>query len=300
MQVNRLFEILYILLNKRIVTAKELAEHFEVSTRTIYRDVEALSLAGIPIYTEKGKLGGIGILPGFVLNKSLLSVQEQNEILAALKSLSHMKIAETEHLLKKMSAVFNKTAANWLEVDFSSWSYEDENLWGSLKTAVLERRIVEFDYYSTYGEKTGRQVEPMQLRFKSKAWYLKGFCLTRRDMRLFKLTRVRNPVVKDEVFAERDFPPPPPEPDCENEIRPDIYVKLKISAEMTYRILDDFGDCDVTQDSEGNFIITALWPPDNWLYGLILSYGEYAEVLEPEYLRCIIKEKVRLISEKYL
>jgi len=112
MQMSRLFEIIYILLNKQSVTAKELADHFNVSQRTIYRDVDTLSLARIPIYTEKGKGGGISLLPGFVLNKSILSDQEQDEILSALHGLSNIKTAETGQVLQKLPAIFNKNAAN--------------------------------------------------------------------------------------------------------------------------------------------------------------------------------------------
>ena len=121
--MNRLFEIIYILLNKKSTTARELAEHFGVSQRTIYRDVDTLSLADIPVYTEKGKGGGISLLPDFVLNKSILSEQEQNEILSALQGLSSVKTTETDQVLKKLSTIFNKNTVNWLEVDFSDWSF---------------------------------------------------------------------------------------------------------------------------------------------------------------------------------
>jgi predicted DNA-binding transcriptional regulator YafY len=137
-QVNRLFEIIYILLDKKIVTAKELAEHFGVSQRTIYRDVDTLSLAGIPVYTEKGKGGGISLLPEFVLNKSILSEKEQNEILTALHGLANVKTAETDQVLQKLSTIFNKTAANWLEVDFSDWSYANGCVFNDFKTAILD------------------------------------------------------------------------------------------------------------------------------------------------------------------
>lgn len=201
MQMNRLFEITYILLNKNTITAKELAEHFGVSARTIYRDVDTISLAGIPIYAERGKGGGISLLPDFVLNKSILNEQEQNEILSALQSLSGVKAAETSQVLKKMSAIFNKNTVSWLEVDFSDWGDAKGKTFHDFKTAILERRIAEFDYYSTNGETTHRLIEPIQLWFKSKSWYIKGFCLTRQDIRLFKLSRVRNLTVTSDQFA---------------------------------------------------------------------------------------------------
>ncbi|MDR0273485.1 MAG: HTH domain-containing protein, partial [Clostridiales bacterium] len=148
MQSNRLFEIIYVLLNKKSVTAKDLAERFGVSTRTIYRDVDTLSLSGIPIYTEKGKGGGISLLPEFVLSKSILSEREQNEILNALQGLSNIQNGDS--VLRKLSAVFNKTAANWLEVDFSDWGFRDGDIFDGFKTAILEKRIASFEYFSTF------------------------------------------------------------------------------------------------------------------------------------------------------
>ena len=206
MQTNRLFEIIYILLEQKSVTARALAERFEVSQRTIYRDIDALSLAGIPVYTEKGKGGGIGLLPDFVLSKSLLSEGEQSEILTALQGLGSIKAAETDQVLRKLSAVFNKSAVPWLEVDFSDWGNCQGDMFQGCKTAILEKRVAAFDYYSTYGVKTSRRVEPVQLWFKSRAWYLRAFCLNKQDVRLFKLTRMQNFVLTDELFSERDLP----------------------------------------------------------------------------------------------
>ena len=298
MQTNRLFEIVYILLNRKLTTAKELAERFGVSQRTIYRDVDILSLAGIPIYTEKGKGGGISLLQDFVLNKSILSETEQNEILSALQGLSSIKTAETDYILKKLSAIFNRNTVRWLEVDFTEWGFQNSDAFCNLKTAILERHITEFDYYSTFGEKTRRRVEPVQLWFKSKAWYLKGFCLLRQDMRLFKLSRIRDIFVTHEVFSERDLLVTPPNPGPVEHQKDDVTLMFKIAPEMTHRVLDEFGEAEKQPD--GSFVVTVTWPEDEWVYGTILSYGEYIEVLEPEHIREITKNKLLRTVKKYL
>jgi len=299
-QTSRLFEIIYLLLNKERVTAKELAERFDVSTRTIYRDIDTISLAGIPVYSEKGKGGGISLLPDFVLSKSIFSEQEQNEILSMLHGLSQIQSADSEQLLQKLSAIFNKTAVNWLEVDFSDWSYESEDLWGGFKTAILSRRIAEFDYYSSYSEKTHRRVEPIQLWFKSKAWYLRAYDLDKKDLRLFKLNRMRGLVVTDEIFSKRDLlveetvgvPP--------SNQKPDVTLRLRVKSEMAFRVLDEFAAGVEEQSEDGSYIISVCWPEDNWIYGTILSFGEFIEVLEPPHVREIIREKAKKISEQYL
>ena len=300
MQMNRLFEITYILLNKKTITAKELAEHFGVSPRTIYRDIDLLGLAGIPIYTEKGKGGGISLLPDFVLNKSILSEQEQNEILSALQSLSSIKATETDQVLKKLSTIFNKNAVRWLEVDFSDWGAVNDKVFYDFKMAILERRIAEFDYYSTYCEMTRRRIEPVQLWFKSKSWYITGFCLARQDIRLFKLSRVRNLQVLDEQFAGRDYSASPADPAPAGQQRPVVTLKLKIAPEMTYRVYDEFFEELAEKQADGSFVVTVTWPEGDWVYRSILSYGEYIEVLEPEYMRQIIKEKSLKTARKYL
>ncbi|MCL2842143.1 MAG: YafY family transcriptional regulator [Oscillospiraceae bacterium] len=300
MQTKRLFEILYILLDKKSIPAGELAAHFGVSTRTIYRDVDALGLAGIPVYTEKGKGGGIRLLPDFVLNKSILSAEEQDEILSALHGLSNIKTADTNQILQKLSTVFNKPTTNWLEVDFSGWNHEHD-FFHDFKTAILERRVVRFDYYNSYGEKRHRHVEPIQLWFKSRAWYLKAFCLTKRGVRLYKLSRIKNLTVTDEIFEPQDFPELTDTPDGAGERGQEmIALRLRIAPEMAYRVFDDFYESMVERQPDGSFLATVTWPEDEWVYGFLLSFGESIEILEPVHIRDIIKEKAQKIAEKYL
>ncbi|MCL2704275.1 MAG: YafY family transcriptional regulator [Defluviitaleaceae bacterium] len=299
MQINRLIEIVYVLLRQKTVTARELAERFGVSQRTIYRDIDVLSLSGIPVYTEKGKGGGISLLPEFVLSKSILNEQEQNAILSALHGLSSIKTPDTALVLQKLSAVFKKNAMNWLEVDFSEWGWSDGGCFNSFKTAIFERRIAEFDYYSSHGELTSRRVEPVQLWFKSKAWYVRGFCLMRQDMRLFKFTRVRNLKLTEERFPERDLTAIPRKNALPAEQPPWVCLKLKIAGEMAYRVYDDFNDEGIEKLPDGSFLVTDTWLEEEWVYGLLLSYGEAIEVLAPEHIRDLIREKSLKIAEKH-
>jgi len=297
MQSTRLFEITYILLNKKAISARELAAQFGVSTRTIYRDVEALSLAGIPVYTEKGKGGGIRLLPEFVLQKSLLNEQEQNEILSALQGLHAVKAVDAESILQKLSAVFNKNITPWLDVNLIGWSDEAAEMFSLLKYAIFEARIVEFDYYGMEGDMTHRRVESIQLGFKSRAWYLKGYCLVRADIRLFKITRMRRLKITNEHFPPRSLQDEMPLNDQAAEEHLEEIV-LKIAPEMTYRVFDEFETAE--RQPDGSHIVKCRWSQDEWLYGFILSFDEYIEVLAPVSLRDVIKEKARRIQEKYL
>lgn len=300
MQMNRLFEMIYILMNKNTVTAKELAERFEVSQRTVYRDVDTLALAGIPVYTIKGRGGGISLVKDFVLDKSILSEQEQSEILSALQGLAAVKTEDTAEVLGKLTSFFNITTTHWIEVDFTDWSYQNGDVFAKLKTAILERRVVEYEYFNSYGEKTMRRAEPIQLWFKSKGWYLKAYCLSKNDVRIFKLTRMRGVTLTQEHFLQRNLLESIGQSEPINDKTPDITLVLKIAPQRAYRIYDDFDHGCVTPLADGSFEVRVRWPEDEWVYATILSYGEYIEVLEPMHIKRIIAEKARRITQKYL
>lgn len=287
------------LLSKDKVTAKELSERFEVSPRTIYRDIDALSIAGIPVYTEKGKGGGISLLPEFTLNKSLLTEQEQEDIISALQALEAINPRETAQALTKLSIVFNRKLVNWIDVDFSNWSRQDEGLFNKLKTAIFNKSVVVFDYYSTKGVKTNREVEPIQLFFKYQAWYLKGFCRLRHEIRLFKLTRIKNLVLTDEDYNERHSSIDLLEASQNEDNYNYVELRLKIEAEMAYRVYDEFEPQNIQRLSDGSFIVTVVYPEDEWVYGYIMSFGEYIEVLEPMHIRKIIQERLEKSFKKY-
>ena len=200
---SRLFKILYYLLDKGHATAPELATKFEVSSRTIYRDVEALSGAGIPIYAEPGRNGGIYLLHDFILDRAILSEQEQQEVLTAIQSISATGYPSGKEMLTKLSALFHMDMGNWLEVDFSRWgrSAYDNAKFELLKTAVIQHREIKIIYESTNSERSQRIVCPLKLSYKSKEWYLKAFCLERQDFRIFKLNRIVEMEQLDKTFV---------------------------------------------------------------------------------------------------
>ena len=300
MQINRLLEIVYILFEKKTVTAKELAEHFEVSQRTIYRDVDKLSGAGIPIYASKGKGGGISLLDNFVINKSMLSDKEQIDILASLQGMKALNVPDVESVLNKLATMFEKNYADWIDVDFSNWGSnpEDKEKFNLLKTAIINKYTVEFDYYSSYGEKTKRSFEPLKLLFKGQAWYVYGFCTGKRDYRVFKVTRIKNLVLSKERFTRTM--PQDISKEFQEEAKKIIKLVMKIESCMAYRVYDEFEQDCIFKNEDGSFIVTTNLPENEWVYGYALSFGEYGEVLEPEHVREIIKVKLKNNLKKYL
>ena len=296
MSDSRLFHILYYLLNKERATAPELAEKFVVSQRTIYRDIEALSGAGIPVYAEPGRNGGISLLQDFVLDRALLSRQEKQETLAALQSISATGSALAMDTLAKLSALFHIEDAGWLEVDFSRWGKKsaDSSKFEQLKTAVIQHREINIVYENTNSQTSVRTVQPLKLSYKSKEWYLKAFCLEKQDFRMFKLNRILHLDVLDQTFVPKLYP----------EAEPDYgqtcpKIALLFSKEIAYRIYDEFDETQIARQDNGDFLVSARLPVDQWLIGYLLSFGAQVEVKEPAYLREILAAQAREIFQKH-
>lgn len=296
MQESRLFKIVYYLLNKGRTTAAELAGKFEVSVRTIYRDIDALSEAGIPIYAETGRNGGISLMDEFVLDRVLLSEGERQEILAALQSLSAVGNAFDKSALDKLTAIFRLPSENWYEVDFSRWGEvtRDNEKFETLKKAVVCHRCVRICYVGAYKAGSARTIRPLKLLYKSRAWYVKAYCTEKQDFRLFKLSRILSWELLEEAFEPMVFPEPSAG-EAEEGLPP---VVLRFPGEMAYRVYDEFEGGQIQVQEDGDLLVTAPMPQDPWLTGFLLSFGPRVQVVSPLYLRDILAAQAKEIYEK--
>ena len=298
MKDNRLFRILYYILEKGKVTASELADKFEVSVRTIYRDIDSISSAGIPIYALQGKGGGIEIAEDFVLSKSLLSENEKQQILSALQGLDNTAIQHENELLTKLSALFKMKNTSWIGVDFNNWQNNKmyEKTFNDIKSAILSKNIVSFTYFSSNEKETSRRVKPVRLLFKGQDWYLYALCLLRNDFRYFKLSRIKNLETHTEKFDDnfedvvlkKEMP-------YENT----VHIKVKFDRKAAFRVYDELNG-EITEDDEGNLYAEIEIPNDYNLFNYIFSFGDGAEVLEPKEIRMQIKEMINKMAGKYI
>lgn len=295
MKNNRLFRLLYYVLSKRKVTASQLADHFEVSIRTIYRDIDNLSSAGIPIYATQGKGGGIEISRDFILNQSLLSQEEKEEIMNALQGLGAIGDLSDKKLLTKLSALFNMEMINWIEVDFQGWSSTPEPaLFQNLKLAILNKYLISFDYFSRLQETT-RIVKPIRLVFKGFNWYLYAFCLSRNNYRLFKISRIKKLKTLKERYEDLFE-------NCSlNEIKiPDnrISLQVKFDKSVAHRVYDEI-TTEIIADENGDLLTTIELPNDERMVSYLFSFGSNVVVLQPKEIRLQIKQLIHKIGEKY-
>lgn len=299
MKNGRLFQILYLLVERRALTARELAERFEVSERTIYRDVDALSAAGIPVYTQQGQGGGIRLMDQFVLDRALLSPEQQDELLFALQAVLATRAVEEEDTLRRLSSLFRREGGDWLEVDFADWGSgvrERENF-RLVKEAVLGRRLLCFTYYSSAGACTRRRVEPAKLVFKSGNWYLQAFCLARRDWRSFRLVRMEDLDLERERFSPRPAPrgiEAPLSGDCQA-----ARLSLRFAPGVAYRVRDYFHPNQVAAGPDGSLTVECAFPEDNWLLGFLLSFGDQMEVLSPLWWRETVCREAKKMVARY-
>lgn len=298
MKSSRLFQILYLLMERRAVTAGMLAERLEVSVRTIYRDLDALSAAGIPVYAQKGQGGGIRLMEEFKMDRSLLSGEQQEQILTALQSLDSVGAIEGSSLLTQMSGLFGKKAVGWLEVDFGSWGAmkKEKEYFEICREAILHCRLLSFEYFNSSGGWCERTVEPLKLCFKGGNWYVSGYCRRRRGFRLFRLSRILKLCIEDETFTPKVYKEGErPEP-----VQEMIPMKIRFSGEASFQVMDFFAPDDIEVEEDGTLLVNTAFPPGIWIKRFLLSFGALARVIEPEWVcRELLEEaeKIRMLYD---
>ncbi len=300
MKLDRLIGILSVLLQRETVTAPQLAEKFEVSRRTINRDVETLCQAGIPIVTTQGLHGGISILETCKIDRTLLSSHELQDILAGLRSLDSVHATNRyEQLMEKLSAGSSDfmTGSQSVLIDLSSW-YQNSL---TPKIACIRHAIdhcckLSFSYYAPSGE-SRRTVEPSYLIFRWSSWYLWGFCQTRQDFRLFKLNRMTQLELLNQTFPKRAAPLP----DLRNErVFPGgLAVKAIFDATCKWRLIEEFGPDSFSVQRDGTLLFQADYTNRENLLTWILTFGEHATLLEPEALRQDLQNLLKNTLKKY-
>lgn len=300
MKIDRLIGILSILLQKDKITAAELAEKFEVSRRTIIRDIETINQAGIPIVTAQGYGGGISIMEGFKIDRTLLSSEELKEILTGLQSLN--SVSETNHyqqLMEKLSVQYSDPSHtdNPIIIDLSTWdkstiSYKIDQI----QTAIKNNEKISFTYFSPNGQ-TKRELEPYHLIFQWSSWYIWGYCTTRKDYRMFKLNRLTDLSCTGEHYEKRKIPTY----FCnkflhtENEIQ----AIVKFHPSVKWRLIDECSIYLPKEDSDGNLFLTLSWSDLPSFFQYILTFGDQAEIISPEEYRQQFVATVKKILEKY-
>ena len=299
MKIDRLIGILSLLLQNEKVTAPYLAEKFEVSRRTINRDIENLCKAGIPIVTTPGYNGGISIMDGYKIDSTLLTSADMQTILAGLRSLDSVSgTNQVSLLMEKLSAGASSLVPGGqnILIDLSSWYKESlAPKIKKIRDAMDNHKILSFRYYASKGE-SQRVIEPYYLIFRWSSWYVWGYCEDRKDYRLFKLNRMENLAV-GEIFNSRSAQMP----DISNErVFPHIYqVKAMVKSEYKWRLIEEYGKGSFTEQADGNLLFSFGFTDEESILSWILSFRGGAELLSPEHLRKSLQKLGKELEKQY-
>lgn len=291
MQIDQLFEFVYILIDKKQVTAKEMAGRFGVSTRTIYRWMEALSVSGVPVYSLTGRGGGIAISEKYALDKTVLTEEEKLAIVSSVKALNALTPSMTtansrQPTLEKLSSLSNADT-DWIEVDFDPWSSEGSEvsqIFGTLREGILKKKQLTFDYYSGDGKIEKRTVHPWKLVYKGQAWYLRGWCTLRKAERFFKLTRMRKVQLtarKADITKEVTGKSETEKAAYQKQNEPLLSIKAKVMSSKIPYLLDTFICTEIEPQKDGSVIAAFSVPDVEWIYEMLLSFGPSMKIISP-------------------
>ncbi|EIP9781236.1 helix-turn-helix transcriptional regulator [Listeria monocytogenes] len=308
MKVDRLMSIVLILLDKERISAQELADRFEVSFRTIYRDIDAIDLAGVPIRSTPGVGGGFEIMPDYKMDSKVFSTADLSAILMGLSSLSNMvrgdelinALAKIKSFIPADRAKEIELKANQIYIDLSQWT-GNNNIQPHveiIKVALQENKLLTFEYIAHQGNKTVRIVEPYQLVMKSSHWYLYGYCQNRNDFRLFRLSRMSGLKILEDTFTLRDFRKPQLEMEDIVAVM-QIEIKIRIHQSIIDRVLDYCSYENFYPDGEEHYIVSFPFIENEYHYDILLSFGDKCECLEPLHIREKMKRRIYDIVSIY-
>ncbi len=305
-----MLSITVLLLNRERIRAGELAEKYGVSVRTIYRDIDALNLAGIPVISYPGSNGGFALVSNYRLDRQLITFDEMKSLLTALKGINTaLEDISIETLIGKINSIVPDSKRELLDkhlkkfsMDFTPWgrgSDRGENL-EMLQKAVTESEIISFRYFNNRHESSVRSVKPLSLFYRGYGWYLFGWCMLKNDYRIFKVNRIREARSTGKQFREQYLSYELFSSSEESRLkRSNISLVLRFAPEIRTRVEEYFESSSLIEDKNGYITLEAVFPEDEWVYSLILGFGEFVEVIKPDHIRGIIREKAEKISLIY-
>lgn len=308
MKVDRLVSIIMVLLDKQRIGAQELADRFEVSPRTIYRDIDAINMAGIPIRSTPGVGGGFEIMPGYKVDQKVFSTADLSALLMGLSSLSNIvrgdelvnALAKVKSFIPADRAQDIELKANQVWIDLSPWMGNGniQPYLETIRSALEGSRLLSFAYLAHHGRETTRTVEPYQLVLKGSHWYLQGYCRKRSDYRLFRLSRMSDLQLLEETFAPRAYEKPVLDfADTLDAMQ--TRITLRIHRSVLDRVLGFCSYEDITPDGEGCYIVRFPFIENDYHYDILFSFGDKCECLEPPHVRAEMRRRTQNIAAIY-
>ncbi|WP_239614547.1 helix-turn-helix transcriptional regulator [Cohnella mopanensis] len=302
MKLERLISMIYMLLNNEVLSASALAEKYDVSQRTIYRDIDAIGAAGIPVISYQGVNGGYGIIEEYKMDKSLLGSYDIGSLITILHSLSTVFDDERAmETVRKLQTIQSEDRPPNMSMDISGRRGHKTSL-RILRNAINSRQVVQFEYINGKNERANRAVEPISLHYNNDTWYLYAYCRTRADYREFKLSRIAHLLVLPERY-QRSHEVTRQRTSYERNAESErVDVLLWFSSDSLARALDFFYDGERSFNPDGSLTIKLKLndvSSAKWLLSIIMSFGDGAEIVEPIELRQALKSNLEKMIQRY-
>ena len=308
MKIDRLVSIILILLDKERIGAQELANMFEVSPRTIYRDIETINAAGIPVHSTSGVGGGFEIMRKYKIDKNVFTTADLSVILTGLSGLSTMirgdelvnAVAKVRSFIPADKTKDIELKANQIDIDLSPWigNRNTQAYLEIIKAALQESKLLSFEYADRHGNKTARTAEPYQLVLKNSHWYWQGYCFKRNDFRLFKLSRTSNLQMQKESFTPRDYQKP--QLDFADTLATmQKTIKIRVHKSVMERVLDFCTYERFSSDDNEHYIVSFPFIENEYYYGILFGFGDKCECLEPLHIRSEMKRRIYNMAALY-
>ena len=304
MKIERLFSILLILLNNERVTAEYLAQYFEVSKRTIYRDIESLTIAGVPIITYFGKNGGVGLSNRYKLDKYMFTDKEKGIILDCLEAREEiLKDNNIQDLKEKIKGIITNNEKSFINNKIRYKSIQREEIQDLvnekikiINKAIDEKKSIAFTYTKYDGDTIKREVDPINIKFNYGSWYLDGFCYKRNAFRVFKLTRINDMSITANhiINSYENFPS-----DAKVEKSDQVLVKLRFKRSELGKIYDYFTKDEILEINKEYIIVSFTYYFDFNIINFILSFGNKVTVLEPPSIKMEVINTIKNIISNY-
>ncbi len=302
MKFEIMVNILFDMLSKKTVSAKYLADKYEVSIRTIYRYIQSLEYAGVPLYTTRGNGGGFSLIDTYRLSASFLTKSEFEQTASAITGiLSGLPNKTLESALNKLKGTVKNEYCNYnltngnLIIDAGPWgdAVGYKSKMSVIQKCIEDKLVLDITYHDRNGNVTKRSIEPHIIIFKQGLWYVYSYCRLRQTFRFFKIGRIELANAKDEKFTRREIP-------TEN-LSLDIWSNNTLAQEVVMEIsasclsdVEEWLGIENVKKIDGINIATAKLPTDNGLVSKIMSYGCGIKVIKPKEL----KDKIKLVADE--
>lgn len=308
MKVERLIAIIMLLLEREAISTSELSKRLEVSRRTIFRDIDALNVAGMPIMVTRGAMGGVSLMKSYKVDKKLFTPKDVQSLITSLQSYNQLlENKEISNTLAKLQSMTEENDSLKQNINHQKFSIDLElnegnrslrSLLKIIETAMNEKRYLLFNYIDKNGEVSTRKVEPYKVVFKESRWYIQAFSIERNDYRIFKLARMSDMRLSEETFTPRDFVFLPMDGSTwmTKEVVP---VIIKIDKSLKDKVIERFGEENILGIEENNYIAKFPIADNEEGYNIILKFGRKCELIEPLSVRQNFKKYLMEVMEIY-